>query len=958
MNKKSEMETQKSDSNLGANGQMIGEEKGSAIVIALLVMILLMGFVALAVSRTSNETIASSNDAAETRTFEAAQASLEIMTHNFDKIFDGKINASTADITRIQGQFPDGFTNDYLFNQEIERTKDDEAVVVTGEQFQGLNALRSEWEIRSTATDRYNGVEVALNRKFFNDKIPLFQFGAFYEDDLELNRPPLFVFGGRVHANGNIFITASPSGIYLNSRVTAAGEIVNDIWKPGTSLGSYDLGGNVFVRDASGVPQELNSGEASVICASPSGVNVFASNPNLPNCSQNPNWSTQKTKFQGNLQDKTPTLDLPLSQINLPLIEMIKRGKSIGDLANIGGSVTAVTTATADSGITTRERFANKAGLRISMADSKNKLPGCAAATGSTTCGVRLDGNLNGSLGYQPRTMADGYQATALNATRMAISGREIWIKVETMTFDPATQTIATRDITEDILSLGVTERAPTSSNFWINGYSSLTDSRSVIKLQRFAIPGPTFTGGDSNSTYFSVNGNQLTFVTRHQCTSVASTQSEFNSQCNNNRDSFSPPFPTSNAASGATQSNEDRFVSSSSSAAPIHLKFASINGQAYTIVPFPIKMFDPREGLANDSESSANSTFGSNNVPAAGAMSMIDIDVANLRRFLMGDFDNNMPTGTPYALTAGDRLRSSAIPESAGWVLHVSDRRGDTDFDGEYDMEDIFPDNVLQFNEDVNGSGFLNTDFWSSTNSDGEAPRYTDSVSRGQAATADHTYYRRGVRLINGTVLPGNYDVATPRDTRGFTVASENGVYILGNYNATGVAIASGTSVTPPENYFPQDTANHIPASIVADAVVVLSNAWTDGNAFKNPFRSSSRNATNTVVRFGMISGDPITGSAAVTYQPSQFGQLNGGIHNFKRFLERWSGDRLNYSGSLINLYNSQTNNSFAKCCTTVYTPPIRDWTFDSTFLDINRLPPGTPFFQVIHLTGFQRVD
>ena len=127
-----------------------------------------------------------------------------------------------------------------------------------------------------------------------------------------------------------------------------------------------------------------------------------------------------------------------------------------------------------------------------------------------------------------------------------------------------------------------------------------------------------------------------------------------------------------------------------------------------------------------------------------------------------------------------------------------------------------------------------------------------------------------------------------------GFTVASENGVYVKGNYNATGVAISSGTSVTPPENYFPNDTANHIPASIVADAVVVLSNAWTDGNAFRNPFRSWNRNATNTVVRFGMISGDPITGSPAVTYQPSQFGQLNGGIHNFKRFLERWSGDRL----------------------------------------------------------------
>src|SRR5687768_15529263 len=73
------------------------KETGSAIIIALFVMVLLLGFVAFAITRTNNETVAASNDASETRTFEAAQASLEVMTRNFDKIFDVKINVSTAD---------------------------------------------------------------------------------------------------------------------------------------------------------------------------------------------------------------------------------------------------------------------------------------------------------------------------------------------------------------------------------------------------------------------------------------------------------------------------------------------------------------------------------------------------------------------------------------------------------------------------------------------------------------------------------------------------------------------------------------------------------------------------------------------------------------------------------------------------------------------------------------------
>ena len=80
----------KKDKDLTNNAVKPDSQKGSAIVIALLIMILLLGFVALAVSRTSNETIATSNDAAESRAFEAAQASLEVRTRNFDKILEVK----------------------------------------------------------------------------------------------------------------------------------------------------------------------------------------------------------------------------------------------------------------------------------------------------------------------------------------------------------------------------------------------------------------------------------------------------------------------------------------------------------------------------------------------------------------------------------------------------------------------------------------------------------------------------------------------------------------------------------------------------------------------------------------------------------------------------------------------------------------------------------------------------
>ena len=82
----------------------------------------------------------------------------------------------------------------------------------------------------------------------------------------------------------------------------------------------------------------------------------------------------------------------------------------------------------------------------------------------------------------------------------------------------------------------------------------------------------------------------------------------------------------------------------------------------------------------------------------------------------------------------------------------------------------------------------------------------------------------------------------------------------------------------------------------------------------------------------------------------------LAGGVHNFPRFLEAW-GTRFNYCGSLINLFNSRQHDGAHKGGA-VYSPPTRNWVFNTAFLDVNRLPPGTPFFQYIQMTGFRQTQ
>jgi hypothetical protein len=961
------------------------KETGSAMVIALLIMVLLLGFVSFSMLRTSSETIAATNDASESRTFEAANASLEVLTRNFQKIFDTKLNPDQSDLDRIKDQKPPDFENDYSFAQDAVKVKDTVKTVVGGGEFQGMNSLRDEWEVSSLATERNSGVQVELRRRYINDRIPIFQFGIFYDDDLEFHPGPRFDFGGRVHSNSHIFMK-SASGLYFNSKVSAHKQIITDVMKGGSDVSAND--DKVYIKNDSNQNVRLERTMGSSLKYGTGAVKTAA--PIYPETKKNVNWlSTEKLKFGGNLLDEQSDLKLPLkinssnNNTNLGYIELVKRGKAVGDIWNAGGgtatapNIQPVVATTADDQITQKERYYNKSGIRISIADKKEQLPKCATATGTAVtgdCGIRLDGAKDGkggnapvgeARGYEPRPMGGSYQATRINGERFSVTNqfgveKQVWIKIETVGYNAA-NVFETKDITEDILSLGVTERADSSLN--VQNYGT-NDSRSVIKLQRFSIDGGDFSGTSNYISAKSLGGKNRNYVV------AANKDSDpvDNGSCTT---AVSPPYSQSCYTENGKNYGDHRS----------HWKRARLDNSDsdddIRIVPFPINMFDTREGLNYESTGNyAYSTvYGTNGeIPWAGVMSMVDIDVKNLRSFLAGDFNSDMPTGTPYATSSGSKLKSTDIPSANGWVFYISDRRGDYDFDGSYDMEDVFGvsgsssdlvvknsgnDGILQLGEDVNGDGTLNIDGISN----GEAPSYRGAASYAKkelAAVSEHRFYRRGVRLINGETIPGKYDKDNSLNTLGFTVASENAVYVKGNYNATGVSNATGAST--PENYLPQgggtNSEKHIPASIVGDAIIILSNNWDDTKSFQYPFSLSSRTVTETTVRFAMMAGDTITTVYAEPHQGSGDARLGGGVHNFKRFLEDWNNARLNYAGSIINLYNSNNNNGTFKCCKVVYSPPTRNWVFDTSFNDPNRLPPGTPFFQEIKLTGFQRVN
>jgi hypothetical protein len=120
--------------------------------------------------------------------------------------------------------------------------------VINQGPYTGLYSLNQQIDIRTSATDpagNRSTVVVSVNAQ----SIPLFQFGVFYEEDLEIHNGPRMDFAGWVHTNSNLYLTSDNS--YFQDNVTAADSV---IWMRKAS--NQRLNG-VFIDDQDGNPIAL-----------------------------------------------------------------------------------------------------------------------------------------------------------------------------------------------------------------------------------------------------------------------------------------------------------------------------------------------------------------------------------------------------------------------------------------------------------------------------------------------------------------------------------------------------------------------------------------------------------------------------------------------------------------------------------------------------------------------------
>ena len=179
-------------------------------------------------------------------------------------------------------------------------------------------------------------------------------------------------------------------------------------------------------------------------------------------------------------------------------------------------------------------------------------------------------------------------------------------------------------------------------------------------------------------------------------------------------------------------------------------------------------------------------------------------------------------------------------------------------------------------------------------------------------------------VRLVNGAQLPNPNNSTVPA---GFSVATPFPMYVLGNYNSQ---TFNGSSLG---NYGTNGATTYtVPAALLGDAITILSPIWNDSTTTKMPGASSA------TVNAAMLQG-------IVASNPNISGNYSGGVENFLRLLEDWSGGPvLTYNGSIIVLFYSQYATNSWQPTGNYYNAPTRHWSFDFNYQNAFKIPPMTP--------------
>ncbi len=950
-------------------------EQGMALVTALLVLLLISSMIVGMSWLVLTDQKLGGNTADRQRAFYGAEAGMESLTTSLQDSFSNNYALSAADIANITAntqttttnlpgmQFlnPDG-TNGFV----IKFTPDTSAsnlgnptsqnhTILSG-TYAGLVGLLTPYTLEVTSRTAA-GSEVRLQRTVQTVAIPVFQFGIFSDTDLSFFAGPSFDFGGRVHTNGNLWLAEGGGTLTMRDKVTAVGEVVRTNLENGWPLTTNYTG----IVNITKSPGSTSFGTLALTQGSTTGTSWFG---NIAG-TQEPAFQTVSNSYNGNLGNgatgvKSLDLTIATPAIGGTAIDMIRPPVPNEQNTNPGKL---------------NERYYRQASLRILLADygpsgtcadtDLVNLPMISGGAFVDLAQLAWDTNgpaaaAGGKVGKLPTTPGG---AAWFNAGTIGTSVFPLPVSAATsnIAYTPAdgylyqkwfpTETGCIRidyqtkdgksfvDVTQEILKFGWTGRNinPPPAGTAIP-LANQSPKRFGLPAAQAKASGPTINGGVATVGCVDPSPNAIIRLARL-------------------RDNPS----TANATGGCT--------------------VAGTAASQLGTDEWPNVLFDAREANLRDTALAGNVET------LAGAMHYVELDVNNLDRWFSGTLgasggQANNTTG--YTVYFSDRRGNRADPNSPPSVGVGPAKTGGFGFDDIVNAASASgcPDGVLAAAEDFESdfthgtdmnppavarfyggqfptdAGVIPNNLWSIAGNPMAIPGVLTAATANNpncagpgkdwpfAVAADArdlrenapVFFRRALKVVNGsTISLGVCDGVAC----GLTIVAENPVYVQGDYNA-GI---NGNFATP-----------FVAASVMGDAVTLLSDNWNDVNSFAFPYAPGSRSGSTTTYRMAILGGKTIPFKQPTVGGVGQDFGTDGGVHNFLRYIETWNGT-LWYKGSIVALFYSHQAAGTFKCCTTVYSPPTRGYSFQTEFLTPSLLPPRTPMFRDINTIGFTQL-
>jgi hypothetical protein len=856
-------------------------------------------------------------------------------------------------------------------------------VIPSGDLYAGLNSQQYLYTVYSTAakvdpadpvgSSQRGDAKTVLQMDFKSQIIPLFQFAAFYDRDLEINSTTPMTLTGRVHTNGNLYVQPTPltsvdPDINFLSKVTVAGDIYNRV-------------------DAQYTPTAQLSGITR--------VSLGATTANFP-------------PYNASIQN-------PLTATQI--------GALLGQVANQGSGVQPLSPP-APGFLRKRNYYTNqigeyfgKADLRLEMTPNSpvpfkfTAIQSGTSAKGGTCTTTFTPGQDPAQNYIDPSREGSNFKCTQLNLGQITSLQQPVLVLTRGNTEEEARfcakPTDGSTDRLRDILNYASVTTDPTTA-----GLSAAQIDKVLRALQvavsafrqpldylnvsaAGALPAnlqTTFATLLADSTLnIGLSAAQISAISTASPASIAKARKSCflpapvvaiaqNHGYNGNTPPAQPDVLKDTGGGGGTHTPPPPPTNVVSFLLDEILGVKPANAQVLN--PVSRGLYDLREWrelqvIQTNIESltvwnrdgrfaflsSADLTVPATTTDLVAALNSSDATISPTNPPAADAFSGNsvlfiraLPSGTTVG--SFDHLGLAAMDTTErGLVLHASvddyldgrvpDGTPDAFGDSSKKIYKLKPDG--NWATDASGNPII-LDYYR---------LYPHNKATGWTQNTPYAFAINGGRNLPGAM----------------TVASDRAIYLQGDYN----------------------TIAKKPAAIMADTITTLSVNCLSANQAQDPFNIPTANVNCVINWWNLIptrsqpwAVGPIDSSIGVMYGAQttsvnaaflsftnqSWGNLgagrgygdhyySGGLNNYMRFLENWNGQTFNYNGSLVSLgnplefgggYRGGGQARTPLVAPSYFSPPNRNFTYDTSFNAFPSLPPMTPSVIYLQQDVFKR--